>query len=85
VVAVNINGDSAPGNIATIYACLKPKNVEPPFKIDTTKTTITVGWTEPDSNGCPLLGFELYRDTGNNDAISVIIDPSIISEKPSLR
>ncbi len=64
---------------------MKPKNVEPPFKIDTTKTSITVGWTEPDSNGCPILGFELYRDTGSSDAIIVPIDPANIALKPSLR
>ena len=84
-MAVNINGDSSRGDIATIYACLKPKNVMPPFKIETTKTTITVGWYEPDSNGCPLLGFELYRDTGNSDAMTILIDPLVINEKPSLR
>jgi hypothetical protein len=53
--------------------------------METTKTSVKVGWEEPDSNGCPLLGFELYRDTGNNDAMSIIINPEIINEKPSLR
>lgn len=85
VVAVNINGDSVMGDSFQIYACLKPKNVLPPYKVGTTKSTITIVWYEPDNNGCPILGFELYRDTGNSDALSVIIDSSIISLKPSLR
>jgi Fibronectin type III domain len=71
VVALNINGKSMDGDSVTIYACLKPRDVLPPYKIETTKTTITVGWYEPDNMGCPILGFELYRDTGNQDAISI--------------
>jgi hypothetical protein len=85
VVAVNINGDSIFGDNFQIYACLKPRNVLPPFKIGTTKTSISIEWTEPDSNGCPILGFEIYRDTGNSDSLSIIVDPLAISEKPSLR
>jgi len=82
---VNINGNSVMGDSFQIYACLKPKNVLPPYKVGTTKSTITIAWYEPDNNGCPILGFELYRDTGNSDALSVIIDSNIISLKPSLR
>lgn len=85
VVALNINGQSISGDSVTIFACLKPSNVLAPYKIGTTKTSITVGWYEPDNMGCPILGFELYRDTGNYDAISFLVDPSNIALRPSLR
>ena len=64
---------------------MKPKNLAAPYKVATSKTTITIAWSEPDGNGCPVIGFELYRDTGNSDAISVLVDPAFISMKPSLR
>lgn len=36
VVALNINGQSADGDSVTIYACLKPTRVSPPYKLGTT-------------------------------------------------
>lgn len=45
VVALNINGASPDSTISTIYACLKPTNVLPPTKVDTTTTSITIAWT----------------------------------------
>lgn len=85
VIAVNVNGDSQDGDSVTYYSCLNPRNVQTPYKISTTKTTITIGWHEPDNNGCPILGFELYRDTGSSDALSIKIDPASIDLKPSMR
>jgi len=49
-----------------------------PSKLATTKTSITIGWTEPSSNGCPITGFEIFRDTGNNDALTVEVDKTTI-------
>ncbi len=46
---------------------------------------MTIGWKEPESNGCPIQGFEIYRDTGNLDDLSINVDSSIVSNKPSLR
>lgn len=73
---MNINGKSIESNIATIYACLKPSNILTPTKISTTKTSIEIGWIEPTPNGCPIIGFEIYRDTGNSDALTVLVDPA---------
>lgn len=71
VSALNINGESDVSDSTTIYACLKPTNVKAPYYISSTKTSIEIGWTEPTDNGCEITGFEIYRDTGNNDAITV--------------
>ena len=68
----------------TYYSCLKPSDIYP-FKIATTKTSITIGWNEPNNNGCPITGFNILRDTGNNDNLSITVDPNIVSNRPSLR
>lgn len=44
VVALNINGKSEDSLETTIYACIKPSENGQPYKIDTSKTTITLGW-----------------------------------------
>lgn len=85
VVALNINGASPDSAISIIYACLMPSNVSTPTKVTTTTTSITIAWTQPNTNGCPLNGFEIYRDTGNNDNLSINVDPSNIQNRPSLR
>jgi hypothetical protein len=54
-------------------------------KVSTSKTSITIEWTEPQDNGCPVTGFEIFRDTGNNDALTVSVDLEIVQHKPSLR
>jgi len=46
-------------------ACLVPSSFDPPFKIGSTTSTITIGWTKPiDDGGCPLIEFAVYRDDG---------------------
>lgn len=71
LVGFNINGASPDSDIIDIYACLKPSDVKIPTKVTTTTSSVTISWTEPVSNGCPINGFEIYRDTGNNDALVV--------------
>ena len=44
VAALNINGQSAFSASVTMYACLVPSNVISPYKIATTKTSVTLGW-----------------------------------------
>lgn len=56
-----------------------------PSKVATSKSTITIEWSEPEHNGCPIESFDIYRDTGNNDALVVNVDPSTVNYKPSLR
>ena len=78
IEAVNLNGVSEPSEVSTIYACVKPTENGKPFKIDSTKTTITLGWDVPVSEGCPLLSFSIYRDNGLIDLteqIDIEVDP----------
>ena len=71
VVASNINGDSVGSNIAIIYSCLIPSGLNTPIKTGTTTSSIAISWNEPNPNGCPITGFAIYRDTGNNDPLTV--------------
>lgn len=83
--ALNVNGESDLSDATTIYSCLKPSSVTAPYRVSSSKTSIEIGWTEPASNGCSITGFEIYRDTGNSDDITVQVDDSDVSDKPSLR
>lgn len=64
---------------------MKPSNVLAPTKLSTTKTSIHIGWIEPTSNGCSITGFDIFRDTGNSDSITVLVDAASVESKPSLR
>lgn len=47
VTSQNVNGNSGYSAISTIYACLQPSNMQQPFKVKTTRTSVTIGWNEP--------------------------------------
>lgn len=81
----NKNGVSADSPISLFWACEKPSAIPPPTKIATTSSSVTLGWTEPESNGCPVKSFDILRDTGENDALSVSVDPESVNNRPSLR
>jgi len=88
VKSLNVNGESDPSTQTTIYACIKPYANGKAFKIDATKTSITLGWSEPISNGCALTGFSIFRDNGSagvGEDINIEVDPELVKEKPSLR
>lgn len=88
IVAVNLNGESSASDITTIYACVKPSENGKPYKINATKTTITLGWTVPVSEGCPLESYSIFRDNGLLDlteAIDIEVDPDIVANKPLMR
>jgi hypothetical protein len=51
----------------------------------TTKNSIEISWQEPNTNGCPLTSFDILRDTGNSDPLTITVDPAIVGNKPSLR
>ena len=85
VTAHTINGESPQSAIATVYACLKPSGLEAPTVTSTSRTSIGVAWNEPESNGCPVTGFTLLRNTGADDALTVSVDPLALQNRASLR
>lgn len=52
--------------------------------MDTSSTSILIGWKEPADNGCPIWTYEIYRDNGVGDSITNIVDPLIVGNRPSL-
>jgi hypothetical protein len=70
VAALNYNGEGALSDEATLYMCLPPQDFPAPEYVSSTETTLTVKWAAPRvSNGCPIVKYELFRDTGVGDAI----------------
>jgi hypothetical protein len=68
------------------YSCIAPTQPKKPFRADGTKTTILIKWTSPsDDGGCPILGYKLYRDSGDSVSdINIQIEPSYFDGKPFL-
>jgi hypothetical protein len=85
VSAHNLNGESELSSTATIYACLVPGNLPAPAVLSTTKTSIAISWAEPTSNGCPVSGFIILRNTGQDDDMTVSVDPNLVANLASLR
>jgi len=57
---------------------LKPTGLNAPFKIETTISSIKLGWTEPNDNGCPITTYKIFRDTGVGDTITQPVDEAIV-------
>ena len=85
LTALNINGESAQSSSVVIYSCNVPSNFTVPTKISTSKTSITIGWSAPDSNGCPIQSYSIYMDDGSGGSITNEVDPTNVNNQPSLR
>lgn len=72
VSALNFNGEGDASTEELIYACLSPSNFSAPTYASSTETSLTIEWGAPRVvNGCPITKYQLFRDTGANDDISV--------------
>ncbi len=85
ISALNVNGESPLSDSVEIYACLKPEAFSAPYKISSSKTSVSIGWTEPNDNGCPIQSYSIFRDDGSGGAIEIAVDASTVNNKPSLR
>jgi len=46
-----------------------------PFRLDSTTSSITLGWDEPlDDGGCPVTGFAIFRDDGTQIAPAIEVN-----------
>lgn len=73
--AINFNGLSTNSTTFTFNACLAPSSLPNPHRIDSTTTTITLGWHEPlDDGGCPITGYAVFRDEGNEGTTTVEVN-----------
>ena len=86
VQAVNVNGISEESDMSTFFSCEAPSSLKEPYYISSDEFTmeIVIGWQAPLlDGGCPVLGYEVYRNDGDSEAVDTIID-SIASDNPSL-
>ena len=85
LVAVNFNGDSQMSDPLVKYSCVEPSMPSPPVRVTGDRTDLTLSWLIPKNDGgCPLTGFNLYRDNGAGGSISIEVDPLAIDSRPSL-
>ncbi len=86
VQAINENGVSAYSEISIFYACRAPQKFDIPYYIssDIFEKTITIGWVMPQyDGGCPLYGYELFRNDGGTTSVD-IKDLTMPNDTPSL-
>ena len=74
VQAVNENGYSEESEIVVYYSCQVPIGLATPTYSSSDQTTkeVNINWATPDNNGgCPIIGYELYRNNGENDDLTI--------------
>jgi hypothetical protein len=75
VSALNFNGEGDLSDEVLIYNCLNPSNFSAPLYVTSTESSLSINWTAPaEVHSCPLYKYELFRDTGAGDTISVLVE-----------
>lgn len=85
VQAINYNGPSEASDPAYFIICRAPSQFAAPTMPEVTRTTMTLEWRAPESDGgCPITSFYLYADDGAGGSYSEI-DASEVNDLPALR
>jgi hypothetical protein len=86
-MAMNFNGQGVWSDQVTYYSCVPPSVAPAPYRMSSTKTSITVGWKSPsDDGGCSILGYSVHCDDGlggNFTEVNQFNDPNV-RNKPGL-
>ena len=73
VVAVNQRGESLSSVGLTVYAGTVPSRIQSVTLLSSTTTSISLGWSQPLSNGgLPLAKFILYHDIGQTGTFTAV-------------
>lgn len=81
--AYNFNGEGELSDPVTIKSCVAPIGVVAPTFLASTKTSVSLRWFQPQSDGgCSVLSYAVWRDDGLNGAFSVSLDPALIGNNP---
>ena len=87
--ALNFNGEGALSGELQTYACLPPSALQAPQRVDSTDTSFTLAWTQPETDGgCPILGYAVYRNDGAGGPLDQevnTVQDNNVRDKPSLR
>lgn len=85
VQAINYNGAGSDSTLLTYSVCVPPSGLFPPTLSAVTKTSMTLTWVAPNSDGgCPITSYYIYIDDGAGGSLAVI-DNSTIYGKPTIR
>jgi titin len=76
--AINFNGLSPMSQEFTFNACLPPSSLRAPYRLDSSLSSITLGWGEPlDDGGCPVTGYAVFRDEGTRGTPTVEVNSGL--------
>ena len=85
VRAMDYNGQGYESEFASYLSCLAPIGVKQPKLDKVDKTTFTITWELPESDGgCPITSYAIYRDDGAGGFIVTPVDPVAVQGNPYL-
>jgi hypothetical protein len=87
VRAVNFNGAGPEASPLVLTLCAAPAGLGPPTMSAVSRTTMTLTWSEPESDGgCRILSYALRVDDGSGPGAALNpIDAATVAGKPTLR
>lgn len=73
VLAYSFNGEGIESAQVEFYSCQAPSVADPPTRITSTTTSITLQWSSPSTNGgCPVTSFAVFSDNGDGLTFSEV-------------
>lgn len=85
VQALNFNGPGSASAEVKYYICVSPSVLSPPILEAVTKTTMTLKWAPPATDGgCEILSYSIFMDDGAAGSFSEQ-DAASVNNKPTLR
>jgi len=83
--AIDYNGQNSLSAPVSFLSCIPPSGVKKPRLANVDRTTFTIVWDLPQSNGgCPITGYAIYRDDGAGGLIVMPVDPVFTANNPYL-
>lgn len=78
VSVMNMNGEGPLSGELEVHACDSPSIPEPPSRITSTKTSVSLSWSPPAADGgCPLSGYRLLTDSGTGGSVDTDLDTAL--------
>ena len=85
VQALNFNGPGLASTEVKYYICVSPSILSPPILEAVTKTTMTLKWAPPATDGgCEISSYSIFMDDGAAGSFSEQ-DAASVNNKPTLR
>ena len=83
VAAIDFNGEGTRSSELSRYVCVAPSGVPRPVLVSSTSSQIEISWGNvTETGGCPITGFAIYRDLGDNSEASTEVN---LDDDPAVR